>query len=236
MTIPWTRIAQKLRWWVNRNRPKKSYSQCGEDLIMDSMFGSLGIKRPSYMDIGAYDPYEISNTYLFYRRGSRGVCIEPNPVRFRRIQRARRGDTCFNMGVGPETKAAMDFFIMSQETLSTFSAEEARRVATYGRNRIKKTLQIPVIALPDLIAKHHLQAPDFLSIDLEGSELAVLQTLDLKTWRPKAFCVETLTYTEDKTEKKQLDTIQWIKDQNYMLYADTYINSIFVDRAFWDQR
>lgn len=39
----------------------------------------MGIKKPSYIDIGAHHPYEISNTAIFYMNGCRGVNVEANP-------------------------------------------------------------------------------------------------------------------------------------------------------------
>jgi len=69
----------------------KSYSQCGEDLIVNYVFGALNIKKPSYIDVGAYHPQHLSNTALLYERGSRGVNIEPDPKLFRYFLRRRKG-------------------------------------------------------------------------------------------------------------------------------------------------
>ncbi len=48
---------------------EKSYSQCGEDLIVKFILRDvMGEKRNiSYMDIGANHPIRLSNTYLFYK-------------------------------------------------------------------------------------------------------------------------------------------------------------------------
>src|SRR4051812_41063504 len=62
-----------------RGRARPSYAQQGEDLAVASIFGLLGVGRPTYLDVGAGDPVEGSNTYLFYERGCRGVLVEPNP-------------------------------------------------------------------------------------------------------------------------------------------------------------
>src|SRR5689334_18987985 len=56
-----------------------SYSQCGEDIIIDHVFRLRGIPSPSYIDIGANHPYFINNTAMFYERGCRGINIEANP-------------------------------------------------------------------------------------------------------------------------------------------------------------
>src|SRR5262245_48341427 len=63
-----------------------SYAQQGEDLILWNMCEFLKIRQPTYLDIGAYDPIEINNTYLFYTRGCRGVLVEPNPALWHRLE------------------------------------------------------------------------------------------------------------------------------------------------------
>ena len=60
---------------------KKSFSQCGEDLIVNYIFGLRGITKPTYLDIGANDPFYLNNTALFYINGCRGINIEANKVK-----------------------------------------------------------------------------------------------------------------------------------------------------------
>ena len=71
------------------------------------------------IDIGANHPFMLSNTALFYKRGSRGVNIEPNPLQFAEIRRCRREDTNIMAGIGAE-RSTMPFYVMSTDTLSTF--------------------------------------------------------------------------------------------------------------------
>jgi hypothetical protein len=54
---------------------KVSYSQCGEDILIDFVFKQLKIENPSYLDIGAHHPFHLNNTYYFYKNGSSGVNI-----------------------------------------------------------------------------------------------------------------------------------------------------------------
>jgi hypothetical protein len=68
-----------LEKYFNSDR-KVSYSQSGEDVIVDFIFQILKIQKPSYLDVGAHHPSYLSNTYLFYQKGCQGVCIEPDPV------------------------------------------------------------------------------------------------------------------------------------------------------------
>jgi hypothetical protein len=68
------------------------YSQHGEDFAVLNIFKRLRIERPSYVDVGAHHPWELSNTALLYRRGSRGVCIEANPHVMHRFWEERPED------------------------------------------------------------------------------------------------------------------------------------------------
>src|SRR3989344_4572766 len=74
---------------------KRSYSQSGEDMILRSIFDDK--KEGFYVDVGAFHPKLYSNTYYFYKRGWRGINIEPNPGANFGI---RKGDINLKCGIG----------------------------------------------------------------------------------------------------------------------------------------
>src|ERR1043165_8555860 len=84
---------------IMRGLAKPSFSQVGEDRIVHFLFQSLGIDKPSYIDIGANNPVLDSNTYYFYLLGSTGVIIEPDPELYKKLRRKRRKDICINAGI-----------------------------------------------------------------------------------------------------------------------------------------
>lgn len=227
----------KIRSTVDRKRHWKiSYSQCGEDLIVDFIFAWLGIMRPSYLDIGAHHPTYLSNTYKLYKRGSFGVSVEPDPMLYSRIKRVRGKEVSLNVGVGiNETKNAK-FYIMTTRTLNTFSKEEAERYQSYGIQKIESVVDIPLLSVNEIIEEHCKTTPNFVSLDVEGFDFQILQAFDFDRYRPEVFCIETLTFTENNTEQKLTEIIDLMKTKNYFVYADTYINTIFVDRLVWDAR
>src|SRR6478736_6326128 len=102
---------------------KISYSQCGEDLIIQFIFRRCGILYPSYMDIGAHHPFHLSNTAFFYSKGCRGINIEANPELFKHFQQLRPQDVNLNVGIGA-VSSMLDFYVMEDASLSTFSSEE----------------------------------------------------------------------------------------------------------------
>lgn len=202
-------------------------------MIVDFLLGSLGLSDITYFDIGANHPTHLSNTYLFYRRGHRGVCVEPDPSLFVEIERVRRRDVCLNIGVGMDHRTDADFYIMSSRTLNTFSKEEAERYQSYGSQKIERVLKLPLVPINAILEEHFNPSPNFVSLDVEGLDLEILKSFNFSRFRPEVFCVETLTYTEDRTEEKITDIIDLMTDQGYSVYADTYINTIFVDGNTW---
>lgn len=98
-------LLQSGRWATARppadeDKPAVSYAQAGEDLIVGGIFDYLNLPQPTYLDIGAYDPIKINNTYLFYTRGCRGVLVEPNPDLTVRLSTKRPRDTVLPVGIG----------------------------------------------------------------------------------------------------------------------------------------
>lgn len=214
---------------------KVSYSQCGEDIISQQLFSVLGIEKVSYLDVGAHHPTYLSNTYLFYTKGGSGVCVEPDPSLFKAFESKRPHDIHLNCGVGIISEEA-NFYVMSTSTLNTFSKEEADRYQSYGQQKILRTVQIKLENINEIIQQNFDKAPNFVSLDVEGLDFAILQDFDFKRYRPEVFCLETLTYTEDKTERKLTEIIELMHANGYLTYADTYINTIFVDAAAWRNR
>ncbi len=210
---------------------KTSWSQCGEDLIVDYVLTwVLGEKNPTYIDIGAHHPHHFNNTYIFYKRGLTGINVEPDPNLFKSIAKSRSNDININKGVGfSKENETANFYIMSSSALNTFSKEEAERVSKSGNVKIKEIIKVELININELLLKHFpKEPPDFLSIDVEGYDLSILKTLDFLNHSPKVICVETSSFTEQHIIIKQQATIDFLSANGYFSYADTSVNTIFV--------
>jgi FkbM family methyltransferase len=217
---------------------RTSYSQSGEDLIVDFFLTwQLGIKNPTYMDIGAHHPYWLSNTYLFYKRGLTGVCIEPDPMLYNAIAKKRPKDININKGVGfNKVIEVADFYIMSSRALNTFSKEEAERVSKLGLNKIEQVIQIELININDIFSKYYPDNDlDFLSLDVEGLDQKILESIDFEKYKPKVICVETIEFNESRIIKKQQAIVDFLISMGYFIYADTSINTIFVRKDLFSK-
>lgn len=210
-----------------------SYAQAGEDMILALVFESLGITQPVYLDIGANHPRRFSNSYLFYRWGGHGVLVEPDTGLQQTLRRARPRDLVLGVGIAPQ-RGELEFFRMSVSVLNTFSRAEAEALVAKG-HRILEQLAVPVITMDEALARCP-RTPDLISLDIEGMDEAVLASIDFGRHRPLALCVETVTYSTTGEGQKSSGIPELMQRNGYLCFADTHINTIFVDEQRWRRR
>jgi FkbM family methyltransferase len=216
---------------------RASYSQHGEDLIVEHLMRLLNIENPFYIDVGAHHPHILSNTYLMYTNGGRGINIEPDPTLIKAFEQYRPEDITLQCGMRFDERTEADLFMMSAQVLNTFSEEEANHVARFGTYSIENKIKVKLLSLPEILDKYGANKEvDFISIDVEGVDFEVVKKNDIGGIRPKVLCIETVNYSEDNTSKKQKALIDHIIDMDYMVYADTWLNTIFVENNAWANR
>ncbi len=211
---------------------QKSFSQCGEDLLVDYIFKLRGIEFPTYIDVGCNHPYFLSNTAVFYERGCKGVNIDANPLLMKIFNTNRRNDINLNFGIG-DKKDRLDFYIMEDDTLSTFSKVEFESMIKTGK-KLLEIKKIEMITLNEVITKYcNGIFPDFLSIDVEGLDLEILKTINFDNNSPKIICVEAAEYSPIGAGARRTELIDFLCSKGYFEYANTNLNAIMVKKDFW---
>jgi FkbM family methyltransferase len=214
-------------------RVHRHYTSTGEDVILRHLFDSVGIARPDYLDIGANDPVNGNNTYVFYRDGSSGVCVEAHPDLAQKIATIRPRDVCLNVAIGVGEEGPVDVHIFDLAGLSTTDAEEAAQREALGTYRVVRTVAVPQCTINKVIAAHFATYPALLSLDIEGMDYAVLRSLDDDRFPIPVICAETVEYSEGHVREKVQAIADLLEPRGYFLYADTFINSIFVRDAWF---
>lgn len=215
------------------NYAQTSFSQSGEDLIVKFIFNNLGIKNPTYLDIGAHHPFYLSNTALFYMNGSTGINVEPDPDLFKAFLTHRKKDININIGIGDQ-KGVSDFYIISSPTLNTFSKEDAENYTKEGNYNITSVKKIPINSVTNIInEKNNGEFPQFLNVDAEGVDELIIKSINYTHNYPLVICIETISFSTSGKGVKNTSLINFISNNGYIVYADTNINTIFVREDIW---
>ncbi len=211
-----------------------SFSQAGEDSVLRFLFLDfhMDLGQISYLDIGARHPTNGSNTFLFYARGSSGVCVEADINEIPLIQRYRPRDKVLNVGISANGEGYGDFYFMESGG-STFDRDEAKKREREGTAKILEVIKVPLMDINTLIQQNFETYPVFLSIDIEGMDLAVLKTLDFVKHPIPVICAETCMYSETHIRPKDNSIAEFLRSKGYEIYADTYVNTIFVNKKWF---
>ncbi|MBT6005058.1 MAG: FkbM family methyltransferase [Prolixibacteraceae bacterium] len=211
----------------------KSYSQCGEDLLINYIFQLRGVTHPTYIDIGANHPFYINNTAIFYEKGCRGINIEANPNLIEKFIESRPEDINLNIGIGAQ-ESLLDFYLINDPTLSSFSKEECEKFIATGKYHITNTIKVKLTTIQKILDEYNNGIfPDFLTIDAEGMDLEILKTIDYVNNAPKVICVEAADYSPIGAGARRTELINFLVTNRYYEYANTNLNAIMVKNEFW---
>lgn len=211
-----------------------SYSQAGEDSIINFLFTDKLVDKISYLDIGTNMPDYCNNTYFFYKKGGRGVCVEADKTLIQHIASVRPLDKVINAGVAVDrAEGEADFFIFNNNGLNTFDKSEALFRQSNGKFKIVEVVKVSLIGINNIIENSFDTYPDLLSIDIEGLDLDVLKSLDFNRFPIPVICVETCIYSENHIRPKNPAIAEYLISKGYEIYADTYINTIFVNKNWF---
>ncbi|PCJ01419.1 MAG: FkbM family methyltransferase [Flavobacteriales bacterium] len=214
-------------------RMNESFSQAGEDCCYGFLFSELNINKPSYLELGVCRPIKGSNTYRFYKQGGKGVLVEADSTQIKLIKEKRPNDLILNIGVSTKSATEADFYVFDVEGYNTFSKEEALNREKNSDSKIVRTDKVVLKPINAIIKENFETYPDFLSIDIEGLDFEVLKTLDLERYPIPVICAETCAFSETHIKPKDKSIEKFMLTQGYFLYADTYINSIFVNDSWF---
>jgi FkbM family methyltransferase len=189
-------IDQPFQWYGGQ-----SFAQHGDDYAILNIFKRFGIERPSYLDIGAHHPWEVSNTALLYKRGSRGINVEANAEVIPLFEQERPDDlTIWAAVLHPRNinpKSAYTTLYRINET-SGINTTVVDGLKSHGGHR--DSVVVPAKSIQEIVDIHRKgQYPDLLSIDAEGRDLEIIESIDWHShYLPKVICVEATSPSGDQ--------------------------------------
>jgi len=178
-----------------------------------------------YVDVGAHHPQRFSNTYYFYLRGWRGINIDATPGSMNQFNKIRPHDVNVEAAIAREKKD-ITFFMFDEPALNSFDEE----LSQSRNNTVYKIIEKKIISTKTLaeILSEYLppdQSIDFISIDVEGLDLEVLESNDWERFKPYCVLVECYLDSLDGIEKNNV--YKYLQKRNYKLFAKTANTFIF---------
>jgi FkbM family methyltransferase len=204
---------------------RQSYSQEGEDLILDRIFE--GKLNGFYVDVGAHHPQRFSNTYYFYLRGWNGINIEAMPGSMATFNKSRTRDINLEIAIS-EHQQKLTYYGFNETALNTFSQELASEHSKLDDFHIVFEKAIKTYTLAEILDEYLPQNKeiDFLNIDVEGIDYQVLKSNNWSKYRPKIVLVEELQeLSMDEISKSKI--VNFMQKNSYKLYSKTMNTLIF---------
>lgn len=171
---------------VEERNPLKSYSQYGEDVILQEIFGShIG----ALLDIGAWDPEVLSNSRALIELGWKAVLIEPSPLPLANLARFYK-DTPARVSVVQAAVALEEIalfpFLLTDDAVS--SSEPGVQQTWKKDGGYYGKAWIATITLKDIL--NQFGSFDFVNVDTEGTSVPLAIQLLQTEMLPKVVIVE----------------------------------------------
>jgi FkbM family methyltransferase len=172
----------------------KDFSQYGEQKVILEFFKNQN--EGMLLDIGANDGVTLSNSHALMLKGWIGVLVEPTQSAFKRLRenyaKNERAIPC-NVAIGEKTGPKV--FQVSGEhlgkgdvgLLSTGVKDDFEKWKPHARF---ETETVKMETWQDFKYSRHGYRFDFITIDAEGMDLAILQQIDLREYQTKLICLE----------------------------------------------
>ena len=205
----------------------KSFSQEGEDLFLIDFFKNQN--EGFYVDVGAFHPFRINNTYALYKKGFRGINIDISATSIDLFNFARPDDINLNLGASNKTENKVFFSKKNLSFHNTFLKSLAE--SDIQKEPFKKEYTIECKPLTKIIddTKFSNKKIDFLNIDAEGYDYEVLIGLDLKKYSPKIICIEISPLVDEKNKDyKNTEIFKFLSKNNYELIWKGFNSFMFL--------
>ncbi|MGZ9812529.1 FkbM family methyltransferase [Pseudoroseicyclus sp. H15] len=191
------RVMHEARAMLEPGYPYRS--QAGQDAVVDSLTGRR--EGGTFLDIGGYDGVTGSNTLFLERhRGWTGALVEPVPAQLEKA-RAARSCPCLPYAVAAQDGEA-EFLEISEGYTQMSGLAGSYDEALLGQVRAdprhrEAVIRVQTRTLSALMEETGLMHPDFVSLDIEGGEVAALAAFPFTRHRVGIWAIENNNATPE---------------------------------------
>lgn len=182
-----------------------------------------------YIDIGAYDGVQLSNTYILEKHFDwTGICFEPMEHQFEKLKDNRKNSINYNCAAYNTDGEETFTFVKSDnypDMLSgitkdiTFNHMSGILSETKRLNIEQVKTTVSTMRVDNVLEKHNIKHVDFLSIDTEGSELEILKSINFNNTKIKLIILEN-KFNEN-------DIRQFLNEKGFRFLQKVGIDDVF---------
>lgn len=193
---------------------RDSFSQWGEDRLVYQHFG--GRNHGTFFESGAFHPTSLSQTYFLEKQGWKGVLVEPVADLASEFARLRPNSRLFHYALGSPEEAGktLTFVVTNNSSVAHLLEADEKPDANH------RLIHVRMTTISDVLTQSGLDKIDYLSLDLEGHELAALRGLDFIRWHPALILIEDHLH--------DLAKHFFLKGQGYKLVFRTGSNNWYI--------
>jgi len=204
----------------------KSYAQIKQDLLALYFFELSPAENDVFLDVGAFDGIGFSNSRLFFENGWNGICVEPVLKNYKKLEHLYE-----NTDVITVRAAAADYVGELELNVATIPWAEdwGSDVSSSTDDALERWPDyvweketVPSMTINNILEENNVRHVDFVSIDVEGHEMAVLRGFDLQKYAPHLLVIEY------STPEERLELIHYMDIHGYALWVDNGQDIFFV--------
>lgn len=194
------------------------YSENGEDIVLWNALG--GGTSGFYVDVGAMEGQWRSNSLTFEEAGWDGVCVEAHPLYYELLAHIRKCTSIW-AAVGSEDKDKIPFKITHYGAMSSLKMDLQIEIPWNQYFECALNVNVPMKKLDTILEGFGNRPIDFVSIDVEGSEVDAMKGFTLDVWKPRIVVIEV------NREDRLVDVDAIFSAANYMRSGELSTNRFY---------
>lgn len=199
-----------------------NYSQFGQDIhVIEKIYNNK--KNGFFIEIGAYDGIQMSNTFLLEKEYNwKGICVECNPFWFEKLLLNRPNTIKYDFAIYNSDNEIIEFINDDTGGCSGFVKHNSHEHIK-NKNIINVTTRKLTTILENSNAPNFIE---FLSLDTEGSEYEILKSHDFEKYIFGYICVEHNFIEENRMNIRNL-----LLSKGYVFYRENNVDDDYIHKS-----
>lgn len=202
-------------------------SQQGQDVFAFALFG--GKKNGLFLDIGGNDPIRINNTFYLEKKGWDGLAFEPQPL-LQKKWKSRR-TSCIPIALGSR-ESYVKLKVVKERNDDNWNVlskvlEDENHIST-NEDDSSETIRVKQRKLADVLKENGIKEVDYISLDVEGYEMQVLEGIEWDDTKIKVISIEI----DEREWNKSKIIRKYLYYHGFRLVARLQCDDIWASQVF----